>query len=72
FGVQAPSRTPAPVIAKLEAAVRDACADAAVKAKLRDIGSEVVGGTAAAFQAFIKAEDAKWAEVVRVSGARLD
>ncbi|MCC7282656.1 MAG: tripartite tricarboxylate transporter substrate binding protein, partial [Acetobacteraceae bacterium] len=42
FGVQAPSRTPAPVIAKLEAAVRDACADAAVKAKLRDIGSEVV------------------------------
>ena len=72
FGVQAPARTPAPVIAKLEAAVREACADAAVKAKLREIGSEIVGSTAAEFQNFIRAEDAKWSEVVRVSGARLD
>jgi len=72
FGMQAPARTPAPVIARLEAAVREACADAAVKAKLREIGSEIVGSTAAEFQAFIRAEDAKWAEVVRVSGARLD
>jgi tripartite-type tricarboxylate transporter receptor subunit TctC len=72
FGVQAPARVPPPILARLEGAVRDACRDPAVQARLREIGSEVVGSSAAEFQAFIKAEDAKWSEVVRVSGARLD
>ncbi len=72
FGVQVPSRTPAPVVAKLEQAIRAACRDEAVQRRLREIGSEVVGGTAAEFGAFIKAENTKWAEVVRISGAHLD
>jgi tripartite-type tricarboxylate transporter receptor subunit TctC len=72
FGVQAPARTPAPVIARLSAAVGEACRDAAVASRLREIGSEVMALDAAQFDAFIKAENAKWSEVVRVSGARLD
>ena len=72
FGVQAPSRTPAPVLAKLEEAIRTACRDEAVRTRLREIGSQVVGSTAAEFESFIKAENAKWSEVVRISGARLD
>lgn len=72
FGVQAPSRTPAPVVAKLEQAIRAACRDEAVQRRLREIGSEVVGSTAAEFGTFIKAENTKWAEVVRISGAHLD
>lgn len=72
FGVQAPARTPGAAIARLEGAIRDACRDAAVRARLREVGSEVVGSTAGEFEAFIKAENMKWAEVVRLSGARLD
>jgi tripartite-type tricarboxylate transporter receptor subunit TctC len=72
FGVQAPSRTPAPVLAKLEEAIRTACRDEAVRSRLREIGSQVVGSTAAEFETFIKAENAKWSEVVKISGARLD
>jgi tripartite-type tricarboxylate transporter receptor subunit TctC len=72
FGVQAPSRTPAPIIDRLAAAVQAATKDPAVDARLRDIGSQPVASTPAEFDAFIKAENTKWAEVVRVSGATLD
>ena len=44
----------------------------AVQAKLREIGSAPRPLGPTEFQAFINEESAKWREVVRVSGARLD
>ncbi len=35
------------------------------------IGYEVVGGTAEQFDAFVKKETAKWADVVKRSGAKV-
>jgi tripartite-type tricarboxylate transporter receptor subunit TctC len=72
FGVQAPARTPRPVVEKLAAAVLAACAEPAVQAKLREVGTEPRPLGPAEFDRFIAAENAKWSEVVRVSGAKLE
>ena len=72
FGLQAPARTPRPIIDRVSAATIEAVNKPAVQAKLREIGSEPRPLGPAEFQAFINEESVKWHEVVRLSGARLD
>lgn len=73
FALFAPARTPAPVIATLNAALATALADKAVQARLRDIGVDPATDTAAAsLGAFMKADLAKWAPIVQAAGVRLD
>lgn len=72
FGVQAPARTPKPVLDRLSAAVLEACGEPAVQAKLREVGSEPRPLGQAEFERYIAEENAKWSEVVRVSGAKLE
>ncbi len=78
FGVQAPARTPRAVIERLSAEMNAAIADAAVWRRLEDLGGmrpdlRPDGGTDPdAFTAFIRAEIAKWTEVVRRSGATVE
>jgi tripartite-type tricarboxylate transporter receptor subunit TctC len=78
FGLQAPARTPRPIIDRLGAEVNAVVQDPAVWPKLADLGgmkpdlTPEGGTTPAAFEAFIRAEIARWAEVVRRSGATVD
>ena len=72
FGVQAPAKTPRPVVEKISAAILAALREPAVLAKLKDVGSAPRPMGPADFDAFIAAENKKWSEVVRISGARLD
>ncbi len=78
FGMQAPARTPRPIIERLGAELDAISREPAVRAKLADLGADPPnltpdgGTTPAAFEAFIREEIAKWAEVVRASGARID
>ena len=72
FGVQAPAKTPRPVVEKISAAILAALKEPAVLAKLKDVGSAPRPMGPADFDAFIAAENKKWSEVVRISGARLD
>ena len=78
FGLQAPARTPAPVIERLGAEVNAAVQDPATWARLADLGGmkpdlQPDGGTnPAAFDAFIRAEIVKWTDVVRRSGASVE
>lgn len=69
FGLLAPAKTPAPVVARLNASVLKALADPEVKKKLMEQGAEPLGGTPEQFAAFIGAESAKWGKVVKQSGA---
>jgi tripartite-type tricarboxylate transporter receptor subunit TctC len=71
-GVLAPAGTPAPVIAKLNAAIRRALEDPQVRDSLLARGAQPVPSTPEAFARHIKAETAKWAKVVRQSGAKVD
>ena len=45
YGLFAPAKTPADLIAKLNKALHTALADPGVKAKLADIGAEVIPST---------------------------
>ena len=72
FGMFAPAGTPAPVLAKLNAAIVKVLAQPDVKKKIAEQGGDVVAETPAQFAAFIQAESVKWGKVVKESGASLD
>ncbi len=72
FAVYAPAGTPVEVIAKLNAEFNRIMTLADVREKLAGIGLDVVGGPPEQLAAYTKAELAKWAKVVKDSGARAD
>jgi tripartite-type tricarboxylate transporter receptor subunit TctC len=71
-GVIAPAGLPRPVLERLNAVVNATVNEPATRARLAEMGSEGGGGTPEAFAALIRRDSAKWAEVVRRSGARID
>ena len=72
-GVIAPAGVPRPIVDKLNAAINKVLTSEAFKEKFAKIGDEPSsGGTPEEFVATIKADSAKWGEVVQRSGAKLD
>ena len=71
-GVIAPAGLPRPVLEKLNKAVNAAIAAPGTKERFEQLGSEGGGGTPEEFAELIRRDSAKWAEVVRRSGARID
>ncbi|MFE8646353.1 Bug family tripartite tricarboxylate transporter substrate binding protein [Sphingomonas sp. NCPPB 2930] len=65
FGVVAPKGTPAPVIAKLNAAINEALKDPDIVKAITTLGDEVVGGTPEQFGTFIKSETDRWSKLVK-------
>jgi len=72
YGVVAPAKTPKPIVDKLNAEMVKAMKDSDVKQRLAEMGSADVAGTPEQFGALIKSEIAKWAPVVKASGATVD
>jgi tripartite-type tricarboxylate transporter receptor subunit TctC len=72
YGVVAPGKTPKPIVDKLNAEMVKALKDPEVKQRLAEMGSAEVAGTPEQFGALIKSEIAKWAPVVKASGATVD
>ena len=72
FGMFAPAGTPAPVLARLNAALVKVLAQPDVKKKINEQGAETYSETPAQFAAFIQAESVKWGKVVKESGASVD
>ena len=71
-GIVAPAGTPEPIVAKLNAELNKALASPALRQRFAGIGADPVGGTPGAFAALIRTEHAKWGDVIRRSGARID
>jgi tripartite-type tricarboxylate transporter receptor subunit TctC len=65
-----PANTPPAVVARLQTAIAKIAANPAIQARLAVGGSEAVGGTSASFASTIKTERVRWAEIVKLSGAR--
>ena len=63
-GVIGPAGMPADVVKTLNTAINNALADPAIKAQMLSQGNEIGGGTPEQFEALVRSETAKWAEVV--------
>lgn len=68
----APAGTPPEVVARINEAAVKALADPDVQAKLMGFGAVVDGSTPEELAAHVQAELAKWAPVVKASGAQID
>jgi tripartite-type tricarboxylate transporter receptor subunit TctC len=69
FGITAPKGTPRATIDKLNKTVNQALADPAMQAKLAELGGTLIPGTPEYFGKMIADETAKWAPVVKATGA---
>ena len=70
YGVLAPAGTPRDIVMKLNAEMKKALARTDVREQLAADGTVPVGNTPEEFGAHIKAEIARWAPVVKATGAR--
>lgn len=72
FGVFAPAGTPKEIVARLHGEFTRALAAPDVREKMLSMGAEPVGSRPEEFAAFIPAEAAKYARIIKASGARAD
>jgi len=71
-GVLGPAGLPKALVARLNADLNKVVASPTFREKVLAIGSEPMTGTSEEFARFIRSESAKWAEVIKRSGARID
>ena len=72
FGLLAPAGTPPEIVSRIQQEVARSLGTAAIKEKMLGQGAIPSGNTPAQFSDFINAEHKKWAQVVKVSGAKVD
>lgn len=72
FGMFAPAGTPPEIVKKLNEAIVTAINDPEISRRITQIGGEPNPETPEHFAEFVKAESAKWAEVVKASGAKME
>jgi tripartite-type tricarboxylate transporter receptor subunit TctC len=70
FGLLAPAQTPPHIVGRLNGEINRVLPE--LRGRYAELGTELVGGTPGEFGAFIKTELAKWAQVVKASGAKAD
>ena len=71
-GIMGPAGLPPAVVARLAAEIAAIVASQDMQQRLAEQGSDPVGSTPPQFAAFVAAEQPKWAELVRISGATVD
>jgi len=72
YGLLAPAATPREIVATLATAAATATTSPEIRKRLLEQGAEPVGNTPEEFDRQLRDEVARWAEVVKVSGARAD
>jgi tripartite-type tricarboxylate transporter receptor subunit TctC len=72
YGILVPAKTPKAIIATLHGAALKAMNTPATAARLKQLGTDPVGGTSEQFAKLIASEVKLWAKVVQVSGAKVN
>jgi tripartite-type tricarboxylate transporter receptor subunit TctC len=67
LGVGTPKNTPAEIVDRLNKEINAALAEPKLKARLADLGGEVLSGSPADFGRLIGEETEKWAKVIRAA-----
>jgi tripartite-type tricarboxylate transporter receptor subunit TctC len=71
FGILAPAKTPKPILDRLTDEVRKAKADPRFVQKMNVQGLDVIGSTPAEMLALMQSDTKKWAEVIRLTGVKI-
>jgi len=71
-GIFAPAKTPAPVVEKLNRELEAALKTPLVRERYATLGIEPVGNTPAQFGGQVRADLARWAEVVKAANVKVD
>ena len=72
YGVIGPANLPGPIVARLHEEFAKVLSQPEVRERIVADGSEPIGSTPGEFRQFMLADLAKWAKVVKQSGAKLD
>ena len=72
FGLVAPAKTPAPVLATLQAEVESVLKTPDVGKRFAELGAEPGALSGAAFGKFLAEDTAKWTKIIQASGATAD
>jgi tripartite-type tricarboxylate transporter receptor subunit TctC len=72
LGYGVPKGTPPDVVERLNREVNAVLADPAIKARMAELGSEVIAGSAADFGKLVADDTEKWAKVVKFAGLKAD
>jgi tripartite-type tricarboxylate transporter receptor subunit TctC len=72
FGLVAPARTPRPIIERLAAETTKALQDPELQKRFGQLGARLVGNPPDEFAAMILAERARWGELIKSAGIKLE
>jgi tripartite-type tricarboxylate transporter receptor subunit TctC len=70
YGIFATAGTPRPIVDKLNASIRKIVASHDIRDALSNQGAEPVTDTPDEFAAIVRADVAKWAKIVKATGAK--
>jgi tripartite-type tricarboxylate transporter receptor subunit TctC len=71
FSVVAPPKTPATVVAAVNAGINEALRQGDVVRRLLDLSAEPIGGSPQAMAAYMREEADRWGKVIRTVGVKL-
>jgi tripartite-type tricarboxylate transporter receptor subunit TctC len=72
FGIMVPAATPRDIIAKLNSAAVQAAKSPEFVKRMTDLGYNIIPGSPEDMAAMLKTEIARWAPIVKASGAKVD
>jgi tripartite-type tricarboxylate transporter receptor subunit TctC len=72
WGIGTPKNTPSQIIDKLNKEINAALADPKMKARLADLGGQVISGSPADFGKLIASETEKWGKVIRAANIKAE
>ncbi|GAA4340197.1 tripartite tricarboxylate transporter substrate binding protein [Pigmentiphaga soli] len=71
-GIVAPAGTPAPIVDRLNAVIRQALADPALSATLASQSAEILGSSPAEYGAYLREEMERWGKIIRAEGIKAE
>ena len=72
IGIIAPSGVPRPLVERISADIGTAVRSPEMGARMAQLGMEPVGSSPQAYDAIIRSEIAKWTQVVKTAGIKLE
>jgi tripartite-type tricarboxylate transporter receptor subunit TctC len=70
YGIAAPANTPQPVVSRLNSALAKILGTSGIRESFAKQGADPAGGSPEQFDAFIRADSARWGDVIKQAGIK--